>query len=417
MSLSALLDRLKRLSRRLGVRVLAMALVALLATLFAPLLNGFIPEGLKERFDRQAVEPVLNILASTMLAVTTFSLGVMVQAFQSASGQATPRAYRILMRDGTTQTVLATFVGAFLFSLTAFVLFRAGFYGDAAAVVVFGLTALVILLIIIAILRWIGHLSELGNMDHTLRLCEDAAAMALGTHARQPYLGGRKAHGPEPQGWIALPAPRSGYVVSVAMAAIDDACAESDTEARLAVRPGDYVLEGAPLLWIARPVDSDVLDTAIALGPEREPQQDPRFGLLVLAEIGARALSPGVNDPGTAIDVIHRQTALLWHHALEAEQPDAPEFERVSCPGIEAEALVADAVAVLIRDGRARVEVMERALKMLDRLATAPEPGIAEAAAGMKSYAEAQARDGIALEADLKALGLTAEITRDPDAS
>ena len=62
------------------------------------------------------------------------------------------------------------------------------------------------------------------------------------------------------------------------------------------------------------PEDEDVhkaVAEAFTIGAERTFDQDPRFGLCVLAEIASRALSPAVNDPGTAIDVIGRAVRLL----------------------------------------------------------------------------------------------------------
>lgn len=131
---------LTRLWRRPGIRISAFGSAALLVSLIAPLVDRSLPEWLVDRFSRDAVLPILNILASSMLAVTTFSLGIMVQAFRSAAGQATPRVYRLLMQDMTTLNVMSVFVGAFLFSLASIVMFRAGFYGESAAVIVFGLT-------------------------------------------------------------------------------------------------------------------------------------------------------------------------------------------------------------------------------------------------------------------------------------
>ncbi|NHX22318.1 DUF2254 family protein, partial [Escherichia coli] len=80
-----------------------------------------------------------------------------------------------LLEDTTTQSVLATFVGGFVYSLSAVILFHAQVYSDDAAVVVFGFTIVVVVLIVLAILRWIDHLSHLGSMDHTLQIIEAQA--------------------------------------------------------------------------------------------------------------------------------------------------------------------------------------------------------------------------------------------------
>src|SRR5690606_41571550 len=69
---------------------------------------------------------LLNIIASSMLAVTTFSLGVMTAAFSAATTNVTPRATRLLMEDDLTNNVLSTFIGAFLFSIVGIIVLKTG---------------------------------------------------------------------------------------------------------------------------------------------------------------------------------------------------------------------------------------------------------------------------------------------------
>lgn len=73
-----------------------------------------IPESVSVKVGAEAVDNILNILASSMLAVTTFSLSIMVTAYGSATTNVTPRATRLVVEDVTTQNVLATFIGSFL---------------------------------------------------------------------------------------------------------------------------------------------------------------------------------------------------------------------------------------------------------------------------------------------------------------
>ena len=94
-----------RYYRDMGLRVLLYALLSVVATLFGPLANAIIGDSVKAKIDFQAVMAVLTILASSMLAVSTFSLNIMVSAHRSAAASATPRVHRILLEDTTTQSV------------------------------------------------------------------------------------------------------------------------------------------------------------------------------------------------------------------------------------------------------------------------------------------------------------------------
>ncbi|MEC8574737.1 MAG: DUF2254 domain-containing protein, partial [Pseudomonadota bacterium] len=318
----------RRITRQLWFRVVLLSACSLLALAVAPWLTGFIPEDLGDRFGRDAALPVLTILASGMLAVTTFSLNIMVSAYRTAAATATPRVYRLLLEDTITQSVLATFVGGFVFSLSAVILFRSGFYTEDAAVVVFATTVVIVALIVGSILRWIDHLSGLGSMDHTLRLIETRSRTSLRQRAERPCLGGCAItddnSDARPADSIAIPAAESGFVRFIDMTALNTLAKEGDTRVRIARSPGEFVLRGQPVAWLFT-ADEDLADTAsghIEIGDVRSFDQDPSFGLTLLAETAQRALSPGINDPGTAMEVMGRLERLLWE-STPNDIPDA----------------------------------------------------------------------------------------------
>ena len=383
---------IKRLWRRPGVRISGFGIAAFLVAIVAPFADRSLPPELVDRFSRDAVLPILNILASSMLAVTTFSLGIMVQAFQTAAGKTTPRVYRLLMQDMTTLNALSVFVGTFLFSLASIVMFRAGVYRDSAAVIVFALTVMCILLIVVAILRWIAHLSQLGSLHHTLTVVEDTARAPLEWAARAPNLGARNAsEWPEaPQDATPLFAPVSGYVQYLSLAELNDMLKEAGSTLWIDAPPGRWVLKGTPLAYVSGECDIEALMDNFTIGDERTMEQDARFGLVVLSEVASRALSPGINDPGTAIDVIHRVERLLWRMGqLVASRQEAPEveFDRIILGSIAAGDLVQDGFTSLMHDGGGRFDVMAQVLKSANRLSKSDWPELARAADEMREAA------------------------------
>ena len=376
---------LKRLWRRPGFRISAFGISAFLAAIVAPFLDRSIPPELVERFSREAILPILNILASSMLAVTTFSLGIMVQAFQTASGKATPRVYRLLMQDMTTLNVLSVFVGTFLFSLASIVMFRAGIYSDSAAVIVFALTIACILMIVVAILRWIAHLSQLGSLHHTLNVVENAATPPLEQLATTPNLGARPADDAPraPDDSKPLLATKTGYVQHISLAALNEALEKADATLWVFTPPGSWVNTGTPLAYVKGDCDPDALIDNFTLGDERTVEQDARFGLVILSEVASRALSPGVNDPGTAIDVIHRIERILWALGQKMSDPDRTTetmYERVIIGTVSPGDLMQDGFAALMQDGGDRFDVMAQMVKTANRLSKSDWSALAKAA-------------------------------------
>ncbi|WVM90449.1 DUF2254 family protein [Halopseudomonas pachastrellae] len=139
------------------------------------------------------------------------------------------------------------------------------------------------------------------------------------------------------------------------------------------VQPGAFVHPAEPLLWVYGQLDEDLQCTlcdCFTLDRVRSFDQDPRFGCSVLSEIASRALSPAVNDPGTAIDILGRGVRLF---APWAQGPAAQEAE-VSCQGVwltplALDDLFDDLFGPIARDGAGRIDVQLRLVKSLQALA------------------------------------------------
>ena len=403
---------LREILKKVWVRVVSFALLAFLSVGLAWLLSPFLAEDIALKAGSDAVEQLLEVLTSSMLAVTTFSLSIAVAAFAAAAGTATPRAAVLLQQDRTTQNVLATFLGAFLFGLVGLIALNANLYNDAGLVVIFLFTVAVIGLVVVALIRWIDHLMSFGRMGDTLDRVEAATATALERRLGDPYLGGRRLVGSPDTRMLPVVSRATGYVQHVDMQTIQDCAAALEVKVHLHGLPGRFIAEGAPLLW----VDTDRLEEkqvkelcgTIAIGNRRTFEEDPRFGLIVLSEIASRALSPAVNDPGTAIDILGRMVRILslWR---ERAEPDV-RFANVYVPPITAQEVFEDAFRPLARDGAGLVEVQIRLHKTLTALRTMA-PGTFSAPAiemARDALARAEATGMLASDlADIRAIALS----------
>ena len=181
----------------------------------------------------------------------------MVSAQNAASDRATPRIHRLMLEDRTTQSVLASFVGAFVYALTAIILFRTGLYPDEVAVLVMGVTIAVVMLVVVAMLRWIDHLTWLGSLDQSLSIATERARASLLAHARRPAL--RAVPLTEdvvlPDQLTPVPAATSGYVQIVDVEGIE-ACLPGVSRAYISRAPGRHVLAGQPLALVSGQVEA-----------------------------------------------------------------------------------------------------------------------------------------------------------------
>ncbi len=364
------------LSKKMWPKVSAFALFGIASAFLAVMLRERIPDDIAYTVSSHTVETILNILASSMLAVTTFSLTVMVSAYSSATTSVTPRATQLVIQDHTAQNVLATFLGTFVFSLVGIIALNAEVYHDKGRVVLFITTLLVTAVMVIALIRWIDKLTTIGRVKETTKLVQAAAAKALKARAEAPCLGcNRLQEDIVSQNRVGIIAGCYGYVQFIDTDDLSKVADELDCDMHVVSMPGAFVTPRTPLLTVGRSVDDDTakkIRAEFTIDDERAFEQDPRFGICVLAEIAQRALPPTINDSGTVMDVLGRLVAVLSEYA-------EPETETVKCkriwvPPLMVGDLFNDAFDAISRDSANLMQIQVRLQKCLWHLHELEDP-------------------------------------------
>lgn len=374
----------KRLPERMWFRLVVFAVGALALVGVASAAGALLPSTLSVDFGQDAALRILQILATSMLAVTTFSLTAMISAYAAAAQGTTPRATQLLIADRTSQNALSTFLGSFVFAIVGIVALSANSFNDQGRSVLFLGTLAVIALVVATLLRWIHHLTGFGRVPDVIDRVERAATKAIHAYARDPHLGG-VAPVAVPDDARTVLSEWVGYVTGVDIARLQRMADAAGVTVHIDAMPGAFVGKGTVLARVVGPVTSSVdgdgastevspddawagMRGAFRVERHRTYEQDPRLGLIALAEIGSRALSPAVNDPGTAIEVLGTVgrvvTELLTFEADDGE----PRFPRVHVHVVALGDLVEDAFRPLARDGAALVEVGLRVQKVLGDL-------------------------------------------------
>ncbi|MBU2225160.1 MAG: DUF2254 domain-containing protein [Gammaproteobacteria bacterium] len=407
-------DRLRfiinRFRDRLWVKPLATCLLSIAAVFGAKLADGSIFAELMPTIAADSIEALLSIMAASMLVIATFSVASMVSAYASASSTATPRSFTLLVADDASQNALSTFVGAFIFSIVALTAFKNQYFEQPALFVLFVLTAIVFGVVIMTFVRWVDRIARLGRLGSTIDKVEKATAKALQRRRDTPTLCGAEV-GTQPPG-RAVFASKVGYVQLIDIGNLQAWAEKEQVRIVVAALPGTFAAPGRPLAYISLRAadepeinDQPVVD-AFQIGDDRLFDDDPRFGLVVLSEIAGRALSPAVNDPGTAIDIIGTLLRLfvLWHRPSNIEAQPAPKFDRVQVPEISVRDMFDDAFTAIARDGAGMVEVSLRLQKALQSLALLDDQPMREAAEYHSQLALKRAALALTLPEDLAAV-------------
>lgn len=353
-------------------------IAAVLTALAAIYFKQFIPDDWPRKIGADAVDSILNIMAASMLSVTIFSLSTMVAAYSSVTSSVTPRATKLLIEDKISHRALSTFLGTFIFSIVGIVALKAGAYGESGRFILFVVTIGVIAMIVVTLLRWIEYLARLGRVNETINLVQDVTYNALDARIKTPYLGGEPLLKDEDLPGIHTPvfSGITGYVQHIDMPHLHNITKKNNARIYILALPGKFLDEGLPLAAVTGIEDEQILNeirNGFITGQERSFRQDPRFGIAVLHEIACRALSPAVNDPGTAIHVIGSAVRILtlWSKRSDYTGPNyEPDYPGVFVPPLKVSDLFEDFFPPVSRDGASNLEVhlrLQRAYQALRR--------------------------------------------------
>jgi uncharacterized membrane protein len=392
---------LGRLSKLLWLRATLYALAAVGAALLAHTLGPLAPEALVEALSDEAAKELLNIMAASMLAVATFSLATLVAASGAITTNASPRAAALMLDDKSAQNALAAFIAAFIFSIVGLIAASLNYYDRASLFVLFVETLAVLAFVVLRLLGWIDQLSRIGRVSEAVDRVETATRRAL-IH-RSSFLGGVPDKG-VPADAEPLLADKVGYVQHIDVARLDALAKKHGLVVHLLLLPGSFLPLSRAVMQVEGVLGGSVrraLMSTVVIGGARTFEQDPRFGLVVLGEIASRALSPAVNDPGTAIDVVGTAVRLLSVWGEEHwEQPPTAKHERVHVPALSASDVFDDVFRPISRDGAPMLEVGIAVQKGLMDLAAAQAVGFRDAARAHSRRALRLAEHALTLDDD-----------------
>lgn len=359
-----------RLKEQLWFRPFIFCLISIVAALVAQFADDTFLKDLVPKISKESLSGLLNTISASMLVIAIFAVASMVSAFSAASSTATPRSFKLVVTDDVSQNALSIFIGAFIFSIVATVALKNGFYGKAGIFILFVLTIFIFAAVIITFLRWVDRISRLGRLSNTIQQVENAAYTSMTKNICNPLMGGTAQERQIIYNGEACYANKTGYVHTINMEELQKLAEEEQLNIELSCLPGSFISFNTPVAFSnnSSPSIKERIREAVVIKNDRSFDDDPRFGIITLGEIASRALSPGINDPGTAIQIIGSMVRIFsaWHKVGVAEPK--VEFDRISVAAITIRDLFTDAFRPIARDGAGNIEVMTRLQKGLSIL-------------------------------------------------
>lgn len=264
--------------------------------------------------DSATVRGALQLLASSTLTVAMVIFSVLMVVMTMTASTFSPRALSGFMRDRVDQNTLGVFLGGFAFGAGGILLLQTehGYYEPRLLGLVLLITVIGAYVVLCALVYFIHHTAtalQISNLIMRLHRDADVALARFLMHSE----------GEAGQSTVAMDLPSelpgeveaqvAGYIQVLDRGHIFRLAVAHNLLVRVIHHTGDFATRGIALceVWPAArltPALADGFRAAYAVGARRTSERDPLLGMELLAEIGIRALSPGTNDPMTAVNCL-----------------------------------------------------------------------------------------------------------------
>jgi uncharacterized membrane protein len=295
----------------------------------------------------EGARALLSAVAGSMITVVSVTFSVLVVALTVSSQHFGPRLLRSFMRDQPAQLVLGTFTGTFAYCIIVLRTVQ-GDGGDRyeifvphLAVTVAVVAALTAVGLLIYYVHHVAVSMQVTEITHRVASELEHAIERLYPEPLGESPSPLRLPPSPPDDATPIPSPASGYVQEFDSDMLIRAAVNHDATIWLTARPGDFVIHGERIGCLRAGVDADAavqhVRAACVIGVERTSQQDAAFGIQQLVEVVLRALSPGTNEPFTAINAVDRIGQALYmlagrHHASAVRTDDSGHVRVVTAP-------------------------------------------------------------------------------------
>jgi uncharacterized membrane protein len=333
------------------------------------------------RYSPSTASTVLAAIVGATAALTGFVVTVTVLVVQMATGMFSARYMRLFYRDRMQKAVLAVLVGTLTFSFSLLRRVESDFVPNLGVTLAGALVVVSLLLFVFFLDRFIHRLRPVVVAALVARAGRRAFAATRRTGA-----AGAEPAAPPSEGAVTLVVENhsGGAIQAIDAEGLVRWARDHDCLLVLVHPVGDFVPAGAPLVEVhgalPDPLATEAeLRRSVALGVERTIEQDPAFALRIMVDIAAMALSPAVNAPTTAVQVLdHLEDFMRWIGARElppwVELRDGEGRPRLLVPSQDWDELLALAVTEIRLYGGSAIQVVRRLRAMLEGLREAVRP-------------------------------------------
>lgn len=243
---------------------------------------------------------ILGTVSGSIFSLMVFSFSMVMLVLNRASSTLSPRVIPGLITKKSHQVVLGMYLGTIIYCLILIV----NIQSETAEYQIPTLGILLAMIFAITCLGmfvyFIDSISKSIQVDNILQRIFKKTLRQL----RNAGIPETPASLPNTDGWFTIYSSRSGYMKQIELKNLARICQANDLTVKVTENPGFFFVSDYPIAKVSRKVDAEIADdirNCFIFYIEEHVSDHYLFGFKQISEVAVKALSPGINDPATAI--------------------------------------------------------------------------------------------------------------------
>lgn len=253
---------------------------------------------------------ILGTIVGSLISLMVFSFSMVMIVLNRATSTLSPRVIPGLISDKFHQIVLGFYLGSIIYSLILIVNIDAPDVDFSVPSLGIFLSMILAIICMGLFVYFIHSISQKIQVDYILNDIYKLTKKELENSDHK----NAKREVPDAKDWVTYMAQDSGYLKKIDGPGLNEFCRKHDIQLKVNVSIGAFLVKGYPFIEISKDLEEDVrnsLGSYFTLYTEERVSDHYLFGFKQISEIAVKALSPGINDPGTAVKAIDLLSDLL----------------------------------------------------------------------------------------------------------
>lgn len=264
--------------------------------------------------DYETSRSILSTVIGGIISLTVFSFSMVMVVLNQASSNFSPRLLPNLISNKKHQIILGFYIGTLLYCIVILTALGAsGLDSDSLGLSTM-IAALASLICIALFVYFINSISIAIQIHNIIDKIYDATDKYLNKELKNNKNNKVVVNTLNSDAWMTIQIDRTGYYRGFDVSLIKDSIKDKENHILLLPYVNEHIWDGMPVMKIREFVSKEELDNLLFcfdISTDRHESDKNVTGMIKLMEIAVKAMSTGINDPGTAINAINKIGQLL----------------------------------------------------------------------------------------------------------